>query len=311
MQITGCYVPLLTPLADDGRVDLEAIAPCIERLIAADVDGIVALGTTGEFADLAAEERAEVAAAAVEAAAGRLPVLVGVGAVGTTEARNHARAAEHAGAQGVLSLPPLYWKLGDDELVRHFAAVADATSLPVLLYDFPSLAGTTLTPPLVQRVARELPQVIGIKQSGPELRLVHGVISRVKRDRPDFAVMVGAVDLVLPALLAGADGTIAAIANVVPEAVVALVAAARSGRLEDAAEAHRLVLRLLGIPALSTPSILSLKAAARECGAAIAPRVRTTPAGGDTVVAAAAALVRDLGEETSRVLAAVAGDPED
>jgi 2-dehydro-3-deoxy-D-pentonate aldolase len=272
VDLAGLYVPLLTPMAADGGLDLDPLSDHVERLLAAGVNGFVALGTTGEFADLTAAERAAVAGAVVAAAGGRVPVLVGVGAVGTAEAREHARAAADAGADGVLSLPPLYWKLGDDGLLRHFVEVAAATDLPLLLYDFPRLAATALTPALVDRVAREVPTSEGIKLSGAELRNVHGVLARVKPHRPEFSVLAGAADLLLAALLAGADGGILAVANVDPGPAVALLDAVRRGDLEDARTQHRRILDLLAIPARTSPPILALKEAA-----GLPPHVRTQP----------------------------------
>lgn len=294
-RFRGLYVPLLTPMAADGSLDAPAVAGHVQRLLDGGVDGLVALGTTGEFADVTAAERTQMITAAIAAAAGRVPVLVGVGAVGTTTACTYAAAAEAAGADGVLSLPPLYWKLSESALVRHFAAVCEATSLPVLLYDFPALAGTALTPALVERVARELPQVVGIKQSGGELRVAHQVVTRVKPIRPDFAVMTGAAELVLPGLLAGTDGTIAAIANVSPEPLAGLLTAVRSGDVTAAAAQHREVLRLLAIPALSAPPILALKAAAAAFGSPLTPVVRTWPDDPPSVIAAATDLANRLG----------------
>jgi 4-hydroxy-tetrahydrodipicolinate synthase len=290
----GLYVPLLTPLRADGAVDPDVVAGHVDRLLAGGVDGLVALGTTGEFADLTPDERDSVVEATVAAADGRVPVIAGVGGIGTAEACAHARRAEDAGADGVLCLPPLYWKLGDDALPRHFAAVTEATSLPLILYDFPALSGTPLSPALVERAARELPRVAGIKQSGAELRVTHAVLTRVKPHRPDFAVLTGAADLVLPGLLAGTDGTIAAIANVDPTPLAEMLAAHRRGDLEAAAEAHRRVLALLAIPVLSSPPILALKAAARAYGSPLEPVVRTVPAGPDGVVARASALADRL-----------------
>lgn len=297
MRIRGVYVPLLTPMRARGDLALDAVAPCVERLVAAGVDGLVALGTTGEFADLTGSERAAVTGSVVEAAGGRVPVLAGVGAVGTAEACEHARAASAAGADGLLALPPLYWKLGDDALVAHFSRVAGASDVPLVLYDFPSLSGTPLLPPLVERVVAEVPGVAGVKLSGSELRVAHGILARVKRRRPDFAVMMGAVDLVLPALVAGADGTIAAVANVAPRLLVDLVAAFEAGDLETASTLHRRVLELLAVPRLSVPPVLALKAAAAACGAAIEPVVRTPPAGArDAIEQAGALAVEVLGE---------------
>ncbi len=295
VRFRGLFVPLLTPMAADGSLDAPAVAGHVRRLLDGGVDGLVALGTTGEFADLTAAERSEMITAAVAAVAGRVPVLVGVGAVGTTMACTYAAAAEAAGADGVLSLPPLYWKLSESALVRHFAAVCEATALPVLLYDFPALAGTALTPALIERVARELAQVVGIKQSGAELRVTHQVLARVKPIRPDFAVMTGAAELVLPGLLAGTDGTIAAIANVSPKPLAGLLTALRSGDVTAAAARHREVLRLLAIPALSAPPILALKAAAAAFGSPLAPVVRTWPDDPPSVIAAATDLANRLG----------------
>jgi len=284
MRIAGLYVPLLTPLRADGSVATEAIDGHVGRLLAAGVDGVVALGTTGEFADLTGSERATVVAATVDAVAHRVPVLAGVGGIGTAEACAHARAAADAGADGLLALPPLYWKLGEDGLVRHFLAVATATDLPTLLYDYPALAGTALLPALVRRIAEEAPDVVGIKLSGPELRAVHGVLSGAKTRDPGFSVMVGAADLAFPALVAGADGMIAALGNVAPEPLAALHAAVRDGELDQAARHHARILALLEIPALSTPPILALKAAARAAGSPLEPVVRTPPDDADAVI---------------------------
>ncbi|MBA2529794.1 MAG: dihydrodipicolinate synthase family protein, partial [Euzebyales bacterium] len=211
-----------------------------------------------------------------------------------TEACGHARAAAAAGAEGLLALPPLYWKLGDSGLLRHYEAIAAATDLPVVLYDFPSLAGTALTPPLVQRIAERLERVIGIKQSGPELGITHAVLRCVKPRRPDFAVLTGAADLVLPGLLAGTDGTIAAIANVDPVPVAGVFAAVAAGDLAAATAHHRRILELLALPRLSSPPILALKVAAAAFGSPLQPAVRSQPDDPNTVVAGVTALAERL-----------------
>lgn len=294
VRIGGFCVPLLTPLATDGALATDAIKGHVERLLAAGVDGVVALGTTGEFADLTGPERRAVVAATVAAVGHRVTVLAGVGGTGTAEACDHARAAAEAGADGLLALPPLYWKLGEGGLVRHFAAVAAATELPVLLYDFPALAGTALSPSLVARVVDEVPGVAGIKLSGPELRTVHAILADVKRRDPGFSVMVGAADLALPALMAGADGMIAALGNVAPEPLAALRAAVREGDLDKAARHHARILELLAIPAQSSPPILALKAAAAACGSPLQPVVRTAPDDPEAAIARATDLARQL-----------------
>jgi 2-dehydro-3-deoxy-D-pentonate aldolase len=295
MHVRGLYVALVTPMRADGSLDLEAVAGHVERMLAQGADGFVALGTTGEFADLTPRERHAVAEATIDAAAGRAPVLVGVGAVGTTEACEHARAAADAGADGLLSLPPLYWKLADAGLLAHFEQVAGATDLPLLLYDFPSLAGTALTPDLVARVARDIEGVVGIKLSGAELRKAHAVLGLVKPQRPDFSVMIGAAELIMPAVLAGADGAIAALPNIDPRPVARLLRCLAHDDHVGAAQQHRRILEMLAITGLASPPILALKAAAQACGSPLHAQVRTPPADPDRVVAEATRLAAALG----------------
>ncbi len=294
MRLHGLFVPLLTALARSGQIDPGAIRGHVDRMLAGGVDGLVALGTTGEFADLLPQERAQVVGAVVDACGGRAPVLAGVGAVGAAEACEHARRAADAGADAVLVLPPLYWKLSGDGLVRHYAAVCAATSLPVVLYDFPALTGSPLLPPLVERLVRELDQVVGVKLSGPELRTLHEVARRTRPHRPDFSVLVGSADLVLPALLGGADGAIVALANVDPAPFVRLSAAVAAGDLDAARREHERVLTLMAIPALARPPILALKAAARALGSPLEPVVRTEPDDAHAVPHHAAALALEL-----------------
>lgn len=282
-DLDGVVVPLLTPLEPDGSVDLGGVGPLVEAVLAGGVAGIVALGTTGEFADLDAEERAAVLEATVAAVAGRVPVIAGVGGIGTTEACVHARRAAGAGADAVLALPPLYLKLGEEPLLAHFAAVAEAAALPLLLYHFPALSGTALSPRLLARAAAEVPQAIGVKQTGGDLGAIHAALAALGDDEA-FAVVSGSAGLLLPTLLAGGTGGILAIANVDPALPVALHAAFRSGDLERAAALHRDVLRLSAATSIGSPGTLGLKAVAQAVGMPVSPVVRTPPVDADAVL---------------------------
>ncbi len=275
-DLDGVVVPLLTPLEFDGSVDLDGVGPLVEAVLAGGVAGIVALGTTGEFADLDTEERAAVLEATVAAVAGRVPVIAGVGGIGTTEACAHARRAAAAGADAVLALPPLYLKLGEDPLLSHFAAIAEAADLPLLLYDFPALSGTALSPRLLARAAAELPLAIGVKQTGGDLGVVHATLAGL-RGEEGFAVVSGSAGMLLPALLAGGTGGILAVANVDPALPVALHAAFRAGDLQRAAALHREVLRLSAATSIGSPGTLGLKAVARAAGMPVRAVVRTPP----------------------------------
>lgn len=275
VKVTGTFVALLTPFDTVGALDRPALARLVEHTLRGGVDGVVALGTTGEFADLTPEERVAVVETTVAAVRGRVPVVVGIGALGTAEACAHAEVAQRAGADAVLTLPPLFWKLDEAELFEHFSAVVRSTDLPVLLYDIPVFAGASLSPALVRRIAEELPSVVGIKLTVTDLRSVSAILAAVKPVRPDFSVTVGFEDLGLAAMLAGADGFISGLANLAAPTLRELVDAVRAGDLAAAAAAHAEVLRIFPVYFQSNPPILALKVLARAFGVDIEPRVRS------------------------------------
>lgn len=275
VRVGGVYVALLTPFDEAGAVDGAALAALVEHVLEGGVDGVVALGTTGEFADLGDDDRDLVVRATVAAVRGRVPVVAGIGALGTGEACRNAARAEQAGADVVLALPPLFWKLDDEGLFAHFAAVAAATALPVLLYDIPIFAGSRLSPLLVRRVAQELPQVIGIKLTVQDFMSVSDILGAVKSVRPEFSVTVGFEDLALSAVLAGGDGVISGMANFLAPTLVELVGAARRGDLAAAATAHREVMRLFPVYSQANPPVLALKVLSAAHGVPIGPAVRS------------------------------------
>lgn len=275
VSVGGVYVALLTPFDETRAVDADALTALVEHVLAGGVDGVVALGTTGEFADLGEADRDLVVRTTVAAVAGRVPVVAGIGALGTGEACRAAALAEQAGADVVLALPPLFWKLDDEGLFAHFAAVAAATTLPVLLYDIPIFVGARLSPALVTRIAQELPQVIGIKLTVQEFASVSAVLAAVKPVRPDFSVTVGFEDLTLSAVLAGGDGAISGMANFLAPTLVELVSAARRGDLGAAATAHREVMRLFPVYAQANPPVLALKHLSVAHGVPIGTTVRS------------------------------------
>ena len=165
-MFSGLMPAMVTPFDERGEVDLQAAEAVVERFIEAGVDGISPLGSTGEFSHLLHEERRGFAEGVTTIVAGRVPVVVGVGATGTREAVDLARHAEGAGADGVLVVSPFYWTVGEEALFAHFAAVAGAVGIPVLIYNLPLLTGVVDLPPsLVARVASECPNVVGLKDT--------------------------------------------------------------------------------------------------------------------------------------------------
>jgi 2-dehydro-3-deoxy-D-pentonate aldolase len=273
-MFSGLMPAMVTPFDERGEVDLAATEAVVERFIEAGVNGISPLGSTGESSHLAADERKRFIEEVTRIVAGRVPLVVGVGAAGTREAVELALHAEDVGVDAVLIVSPFYWKVGEEGLFRHFAAVAEAVGIPVVIYNLPMLTGIDLPPSLIARLAEECPNVTGLKDTVTEYRHTVSVLREVKRVRPDFSVLSGWEDLILPSLLAGADGSICAFANVAPELFVELVHSARDGDLERAAELHRRVLTLTTLGAYSDPPISAIKLAMNKLGVPISPSVR-------------------------------------
>jgi 4-hydroxy-tetrahydrodipicolinate synthase len=273
-MFSGLMPAMVTPFDEHGEVDLRATEAVVERFIEAGVSGVSPLGSTGEFSHLLADERKRFLEEVIRIVAGRVPLVVGVGAAGTKEMVELARHAEGVGADAVLVVSPFYWKVGEEALFRHFATVAESIDIPVLIYNLPMLTGIDLSPSLIGRIAAECPNVSGLKDTVTEYFHTVGVLREVKRVRPDFSVLSGWEDLILPSLLAGADGSICAFANVAPELFVKLVRSARDGDLERAAELHRWVLSLVTLGAYSDPPISAIKLAMGKLGIPISPAVR-------------------------------------
>jgi 2-dehydro-3-deoxy-D-pentonate aldolase len=270
----GLMPAMVTPFDERGELDLAATEAVIERFIEAGVSGISPLGSTGEASHLTSDERKRFAEEVVNIAAGRVPIVIGVGFSGTRETEELARHAQEAGADAVLVVSPFYWKVGEEALFRHFATVAEAVDIPVVIYNLPMLTGIDLSPSLVARIAAECPNAVGLKDTVTEYNHMVGVLQKVKPVRPDFSVLCGWEDLILPSLLAGADGSICAFANVAPELFVNLVEAAQSGDLTRAAELHRKVLTLVTLGTHSDPAMGAIKVAMNKLGVPISPAVR-------------------------------------
>ena len=273
-MFSGLIPAMVTPFDESGEVDLRATEAVVENFVGAGVDGISALGSTGEFSHLSLDERKGFAEAVVEIVRGRVPLLIGVGAPGTREAIELARHAEEIGAEGILVVSPFYWKVGEEALFRHFAAVSEAVEVPTLVYNLPLLTGVDLSPPLLTRIARECPNVTGLKDTVTEYSHSVKVLRETKPVRPDFSVLAGFEDLVLPTLLAGGDGSINGLSNVAPGLFVSLVQAALGHDLEKAAQMHQRVLSLTAITTLSDTPLGATKLAMNVLGLPVSPTVR-------------------------------------
>ena len=234
-MFAGTYTALLTPFRD-GRLDRDGFGRLIEAQIAGGVDGIVPVGTTGESPTLSHDEHREVIAAAVEIAAGRCKVVGGTGSNSTAEAISLTADAEQAGADGALVVAPYYNKPSPEGLYRHFRAIAEATKLHIILYSIPGRCGIEIGVPVVVRLAKDCPNIVGIKEAGGSVERV----SQLRQALPEtFEIISGDDSLTLPFISVGAVGVISVASNVAPRQVADLVRAAREGNIARAEELHR------------------------------------------------------------------------
>ncbi|MGE9270485.1 MAG: 4-hydroxy-tetrahydrodipicolinate synthase [Verrucomicrobiales bacterium] len=230
MSFRGTYTALITPFQDD-QIDRAAFKALIDRQVDAGIDGIVPVGTTGESPTLDRDEHVEVIKLAVEYAAGRCEVVAGTGANATREAIELTQEAEAAGATGSLQVCPYYNKPSQEGLYHHFKAVADATSLPIMLYSIPGRSVVEIAVDTAVRLAADCENITAIKEAGGSVDRVNQLAQELP---DDFAILSGDDPLTLPFMSCGAVGLVSVAANLVPDVMARLVRACLNGSYDEA-----------------------------------------------------------------------------
>lgn len=243
-MLTGSIVAIATPLQRGGALDLPALGKLIDFHVEQGTAGIVIVGTTGESPTVDFDEHCELIRAAVEHAAGRLPIIAGTGANSTREAIELTACAKQVGAASALSVVPYYNKPTQEGLYRHFRAVAEAVDLPLILYNVPSRTVADLANDTALRLA-DVPGIIGLKDATADLgrgsELLKALAAAGKRA---FAVYSGEDITGLPLILMGGQGVISVTANVAPKLMAKMCAAALTGDLATARECNNRLLPL-------------------------------------------------------------------
>jgi 4-hydroxy-tetrahydrodipicolinate synthase len=265
----GAHTALVTPFRD-GVVDYPSLGRLVDFQISEGIQGLVAVGTTGESPTLDYEEHIEVIRFTVERAAGRVPVLAGTGSNSTTEQAYLTKRAEDAGATGFLLVAPYYNRPSQEGLYRHFADAARRTEKPIVLYSIPNRCGVEIAVPTVKRLRREFPHIVGLKDSGgscDRIALLHAELG------PEFILLCGDDALTLPFIANGAHGVISVASNLAVRAVAELVSAARAGDLARA-QAVQAQNYPLFKDLFAEPSPAPIKYALFRAGLIAAPEVR-------------------------------------
>ena len=231
----GCGTALVTPFAADQSLDEPALRALIRSQIAGGVNFLVPCGTTGETPTLSPAEHLRVVAITLEEAKPRgIPVLGGAGGNNTAHVIEVARALESLGVDGILSVAPYYNKPTQDGLEQHFAAIAAAIHIPVVLYNVPGRTGSNIAAPTVLKLAR-IPNIVAVKEASGNLAQIGAILAAAPRD---FDVLSGDDALTLAILALGGQGLISVASNPAPAAMASLVAAARAGDFARAREIH-------------------------------------------------------------------------
>ncbi|HHY86363.1 MAG TPA: 4-hydroxy-tetrahydrodipicolinate synthase [Verrucomicrobia bacterium] len=234
-MFTGTYTAIVTPFKN-GQIDEAALERLIRSQIRGGVQGIVPVGTTGESPTVSYEEHIQVIRLSVKFAGGRIKVLAGTGANSTTEAIFLTKEAEKAGADGSLQVAPYYNKPSQEGLFQHFREIARKTKLPIVLYSIPGRCGVEIGVDTVRRLARECPNIVGIKEAGGSCERINQLRAALG---PKFEILSGDDSLTLPFMAIGAQGVISVASNVAPRAVSQMVAAFASGNARKARQLHQ------------------------------------------------------------------------
>ncbi|HKW63965.1 MAG TPA: 4-hydroxy-tetrahydrodipicolinate synthase [Candidatus Acidoferrum sp.] len=260
-RFTGTGTALVTPFRRDGSLDERALHRLIQRQIEAGIDFLVPCGTTGESPTLTHEEHLRVVEIAVNLAKGKIPVLAGAGGYNTTEVIERARELANLGADGILSVTPYYNKPTQEGLYQHFRTIAEAVSLPIILYSVQGRTGVNIEPATVKRLA-EIENIVGIKEASGNVSQMAAILNAVPED---FVVLSGDDALTLPLMALGGRGVISVVSNEIPGEMAHLTRQALRGDFDGAREIHRRYHPLMEINFVESNPI-PVKAALAEMG---------------------------------------------
>lgn len=263
----GVITPVLTALDDKENFNPEAYADFIDHLIKSGVHGIFALGTNGEFYAFSMEEKIEIIKTAVQAVNGRVPVYAGTGCVTTKETIELTEKVSAIGGVDCLSIiSPYFTAITQDDLIRHYSAVAQCTDLPILLYNIPARTGNSIGWQTVKKLAA-FDNIIGIKDSSGNF---DNTLKYIENTDPRLSVLAGSDSLILWTLMAGGAGAISGCSNVFPELMTSIYNLFKEGKFEEANEAQKKIRPFRNVMQMGNPNSV-VKRAAQLMGYKVGP----------------------------------------
>ncbi|QEG28823.1 4-hydroxy-tetrahydrodipicolinate synthase [Gemmata obscuriglobus] len=256
----GVTVAIVTPFKN-GEVDWDELGKLVDWHCEQGTDALAPCGTTGESPTLTHEENERVVSFVCERAGGRTKVMAGTGSNSTAEAIRMTKAAKRAGANGTLQVGPYYNKPSQEGYFRHFAAVAEATDLPIVIYNIPGRTGSNILPETIARMAEKCPTIVAVKEATGSLDQASSVAALT-----DLTILSGDDSLTLPLMSIGGKGVVSVVGNIVPRDMMALVRAFAAGRFEEALQWHRKLFPLCRDMLSVSTNPIPLKAAMKLLG---------------------------------------------
>ncbi len=260
----GIYTPMVTIFNEHGGFDFDANGRLIDRLIDRGINGILFLGSIGEFYAMSMEEKKEFIRFAVKRVDKRTKAFIGTGGTSVDEVVALTQYAQDEGADAAVIISPYYFKLDESCLYRYYAQVAKSVKMPILLYNFPDRTGVDMSPQLVRRLALDFPNIVGLKDTVDNISHTRKVLRAIKPERADFCVLSGFDEYLIPNLMAGGDGILTGMTNIAPDFFLAIYHAYYQKDFETIAKYQPSVNVLMELYDVSQPFIPAIKGAVVE-----------------------------------------------
>ena len=241
MNFGQVLTAMVTPFDQNEEIDFPAVTNLVEHLIANGTDGLVVAGTTGESPTLTTEEKVELFKFVVKTINGRVPVIAGTGSNNTRASISLTKLAEEAGVDGIMLVAPYYNKPSQEGLYQHFKAIAQATALPIMLYNIPGRSVVNISVETIVRLS-QIPNIVAVKEASGNLDAMAQIISETP---DDFSLYSGDDGLTLPVLAIGGAGIVSVASHIIGNEMQDMVNSFRSGNLQAAAEKHRSLLPIM------------------------------------------------------------------
>ena len=269
----GIFCPSISITDETGAIDYELWGAHLDHLAEAGIDGVLLFGSIGEFFSFSLEDKKAALKFAVERVGGRMKVLAGVGDTMLDRVLDFTRYAEQVGADGVVAVSPYYFGPSAATAKEYFGAIAEASSLPVILYNFPARTGSDLTPELVAELAAAHPTICGIKDTVDTISHTRKVIAAVRAVNPEFSVLSGFDEYYLVNRVSGGNGVLCGLTNVEPELFVKMHAAYQAGDFACAISCAERISQLMAVYDTCDLFVSAIKAAVNIKGLPISTKI--------------------------------------